>query len=97
VPGGLLAGLLGAAPVRVNSLHGQGVKRLAPGLRIEATAPDGLVEAVSAESSGFVLGVQWHPEWKAADNPVSLILLSAFRDACRLFQQRRMAPVEPET
>jgi putative glutamine amidotransferase len=89
VAGGLFASLVGDAPVQVNSLHGQGVN--------EATAPDGLIEAVSADSAGFAFGVQWHPEWQAASNPVSMILLRAFGDACRLFQQRRVAPVEPET
>ena len=48
----------------VNSLHAQGIARLAPGLFVEAHAPDGLIEAVSLPSAeGFVLGVQWHPEW----------------------------------
>jgi putative glutamine amidotransferase len=83
-PGGLLAGLLGVQEVMVNSLHAQGIARLAPGLRVEARAPDGLIEAVSLPSAkGFVLGVQWHPEWHAASDPasgdpVSLALFSAF-------------------
>lgn len=86
-PGGVLASLLPASEVRVNSLHGQGVKRLAPGLRVEATAPDGLVEAFSvADGPGFSLCVQWHPEWQAADNPVSMAILTAFGDACRAWQ-----------
>ena len=72
----------------VNSLHGQGVDRLAPGLRAEARAPDGLVEAFSvAEAPGFNLCVQWHPEWRAADNPVSMRLLQAWGDALRAQQQ----------
>ncbi len=53
---------------RVNSLHGQGVERLAPGLRIEALAPDGLIEAFSVEAARrFALGVQWHPEWQVQE------------------------------
>ena len=92
-PGGLL-GRLGLAPgFRVNSLHGQGVNRLADGLRVEASAPDGVIEAFSLEGAGraggFALAVQWHPEWQAADNPVSMRLLGAFGDACRAFRQRR--------
>ena len=70
----------------VNSLHGQGIDRLADGLRVEALAPDGLVEAVSMEDApGFVLGVQWHPEWRYAENPVSLRLFEAFRAACQAY------------
>lgn len=76
---------LGAAgPIAVNSLHGQGVDRLAPGLVVEATAEDGLVEAFSvAGAQAFALGVQWHPEWKVLDNPVSMKIFEAFGDACR--------------
>ena len=83
-PGGVLEGLLGAVRFAVNSLHGQGVERLAGGARVEARAPDGLVEAFSMPAApGFNLFVQWHPEWRAADNPVSMRLLAAFGDACR--------------
>lgn len=88
VPGGVLDTLLGSAEFKVNSLHGQGVKRLGAGLRVEATAPDGVVEAFSLPSAaGFNLGVQWHPEWRAQDNPVSMTLLRAFGDACRSFRE----------
>ncbi len=87
-PGGLLATLLGESEFKVNSLHGQGVKRLADGLRVEALAPDGVVEAFSRPSApGFNLGVQWHPEWQTRDNPVSMTLLRAFGDACRSFRE----------
>jgi len=87
-PGGLLATLLGESEFTVNSLHGQGVKRLAAGLRVEAIAPDGVVEAFSQPAApGFNLGVQWHPEWRARDNPVSMKLLRAFGDACRAFRE----------
>ena len=89
-PGGRLASILGPAPIQVNSVHGQGVKRLADGLRIEARAPDGLVEAFSvADSAGFNLCVQWHPEWQAAHNPQSMLLAKAFGQACRDHQQHR--------
>ncbi len=93
VPGGLLAQILGAGPVRVNSVHGQGANRLAPGARIEALAPDGLVEAFTLPAaSGFNLCLQWHPEWRAADNPVSMKLLRAFGAACQSFRDRHRAP-----
>ncbi len=61
--GGLLERIAGSGPVSVNSIHGQGINRLAPCLRIEAWAPDGVVEAITAPAApGFNLGVQWHPE-----------------------------------
>jgi putative glutamine amidotransferase len=85
--GGLLEALLGSGSFQVNSLHGQGVNRLADGLRVEARAPDGIVEAFShATAPGFLLGVQWHPEWLAHENPVSMKLLGAFGDACRSYR-----------
>ena len=63
-PEGLLARLSGLSEAMVNSLHHQGVDRLAPDLAVEATAPDGQIEAVSMPGArGFLLGVQWHPEW----------------------------------
>ncbi len=89
LPGGAMARLLGEGRIEVNSLHGQGVNRLAPGLRVEAVAPDGLVEAFSVDAaSGFNLCVQWHPEWQAASNPVSMCLFHAFGLACAAFSDR---------
>lgn len=89
-PGGRLAAILGAGAVDVNSVHGQGVKRLADGLRVEARAPDGLIEAFSKpDAAGFNLCVQWHPEWQAASNPVSMKLLKAFGDACVAYRARQ--------
>jgi putative glutamine amidotransferase len=70
--------------VQVNSLHGQGIDRLAPRLRVEAEAPDGAIEAVSMnDARAFLFGVQWHPEWRQADNPVSRALFAAFGEAIR--------------
>jgi putative glutamine amidotransferase len=90
-PGGVLEGIAGALTVRVNSLHGQGVNRLAEGLRIEALAPDGLIEAFSMPTSrGFNLAVQWHPEWQAASNPLSSALFAAFGAACAAFHEARV-------
>ena len=89
VPGGVLEAILERPRIEVNSLHGQGVRQLAPGLRVEARAPDGLVEAFSApEAKGFNLCVQWHPEWQAERNPVSLRLFAAFGAACRAYRER---------
>ncbi len=82
--GGLLAALAGASEVMVNSLHSQGIDRVADGLVVEATAPDGLIEAVRVANAGaFALAVQWHPEWRVRENPFSLALFEAFGDAVR--------------
>jgi len=71
-PGGRLAQGLGRTTLRVNSVHYQGIGDLGAGLSVEATAPDGVVEAVSAEVNGApVLAVQWHPEWRPEANPDS--------------------------
>jgi putative glutamine amidotransferase len=80
----------------VNSLHGQGIDRLARRLRVEAEAPDGAIEAVSMdEAPGFLLGVQWHPEWRHAENPVSRAIFAAFGEALRLAVRNRIdAPAE---
>lgn len=84
IPGGLLAGVLDKRRVMVNSVHGQGIHRLAPGLRAEAMADDGLIESITApDAKAFNLGVQWHPEWQAASDPVSRRLLECFGAACR--------------
>ena len=92
VPGGMLSKLLNTQTFRVNSLHSQGIDTLAPGLRAEAKAPDGTIEAVSMpDARGFVLGVQWHPEWRYADNPVSHALFAAFGDAVRARARTREA------
>ena len=82
--GGLWHALIGTATVAVNSLHGQGVARLADGLVVEATADDGLVEAFRVDAApGFNLAVQWHPEWRATDTEFSMAMFKAFGDACR--------------
>jgi putative glutamine amidotransferase len=85
-PRGRLAAILGASSVEVNSLHEQGIDRLGDGLQVEARASDGLIEAFSVKGARFAMGVQWHPEWQIASNPVGLRLLGAFGEACQ--QQR---------
>ena len=87
VPGGLLASILGSTRVRVNSVHGQGVNRLAPGLRVEALSPDGVIEGFTLPTApGFNLGLQWHPEWLAAESAVSMAIFQAFGAACRAYR-----------
>jgi len=89
---GSLAKIVGPGPVRVNSLHRQGIGKLAPGLAIEAVAPDGTIEAVRVVGApGFAIGVQWHPEyWVESDQP-SARLFAAFGEAARA----RMAARQP--
>lgn len=83
-PGGMLHRLAGTAAIAVNSLHNQGIDRLASGLVVEATAPDGTIEAVRAASgAGFALGVQWHPEYDFETDPVSAALFVAFSQSLR--------------
>ena len=89
VPGSWFADLMGEAQIPVNSLHGQGIKRLGEGLAPLAHAEDGLIEAIHAPGlPQFTLAVQWHPEWKAKENPHSIKLFRAFGDACRQYRQR---------
>jgi len=82
--GGQLARLLGKTETRVNTLHEQGVDRLGDGLTVEATAPDGTIEAFHvADAAGFALAVQWHPEFRVVENPDSLAIFRAFGNAAR--------------
>jgi putative glutamine amidotransferase len=80
--GGLFYRLAGTDELMVNSLHSQGIDQPAPGLIVEAVAPDGQIEAVSMPGARFVVGVQWHPEYKPLENPFSRALFSAFSQAC---------------
>jgi putative glutamine amidotransferase len=84
VPGSAFADWAGGPRAQVNSLHGQGIKRLGQGLVAEALAPDGLVEGVRVEGAlEFAYGVQWHPEWRHQANPFYQRSLEAFAAACR--------------
>jgi putative glutamine amidotransferase len=67
----------------VNSVHGQGIDRLAPGLRALGHADDGLVEAIEVQgASTFAYAVQWHPEWLTTDNAFYSAIFKAFGEAC---------------
>jgi putative glutamine amidotransferase len=85
IEGGYLQGLLnGADEITVNSIHGQGIDQLGKNLAAEATAPDGLVEAIRViDAKNFALAVQWHPEWKVTENKQYMAIFKAFGDACR--------------
>lgn len=78
-PDGVLARLSGERQAMVNSLHHQGVDRLAPGLKAEAYAPDGQIEALSLpDAKAFLLGVQWHPEWNFVRDSLSRAIFEGF-------------------
>ncbi|HEY4171840.1 MAG TPA: gamma-glutamyl-gamma-aminobutyrate hydrolase family protein [Rhodopila sp.] len=90
-PGGWLHRLAGATEIAVNSLHNQGVNQLAPGLVVEGTAPDGLVEAVRVAASeagpaiGYAVGVQWHPEYDWRTDTLSRAIFEQFGTAVRAY------------
>jgi putative glutamine amidotransferase len=75
-----MAGILGETGLKVNSLHHQGAKDLAPSLTPVAYAPDGLVEGLELPGHPFGMAVQWHPEW-LMDQPVTRRLFGAFIEA----------------
>ena len=83
---GELARILGKTEATVNSSHEQAVDRPGEGLLVEAVAADGTIEAVRAVSGpGWAVGVQWHPEWRYAENPDSTAIFRAFGEACRAY------------
>lgn len=89
-PDGLLKDIVGCDSAQVNSLHGQGIDRLAAPLLWEAKAPDGLIEAASVrDASAFAIAVQWHPEWKVLEYPFYKSLFAEFAIACRDYMDRR--------
>jgi putative glutamine amidotransferase len=91
--GGLLHQMLGKRQTMVNTIHRQGIKTIGKGLSVEATAPDGVIEAVSVQGAkAFAFGTQWHPEFKASENPDSVKLFSAFGDAVRAHRRARTEP-----
>ncbi len=84
VPGSWLHRMAGATAISVNSLHNQGIDRLAPGLVVEGVAPDGTIEAVRvAAAPGFAVGVQWHPEYDYLTDATSRAIFAAFGAAIR--------------
>ena len=86
-----LARYADAEHAEINSLHGQGINRLAAGLTPLAWATDGLVEAFEVTgAAGFNLAVQWHPEWRTSENPFYTAIFQAFGDACRVRHAQRM-------
>lgn len=92
-PGSLLHRLAGSTEIAVNSLHNQGVDRLAPGLVVEGVAPDGTIEAVrvvasqAAAAIGYGYGVQWHPEYDWRTDAVSRAIFEHFGIAVRAYAE----------
>ena len=71
-PGSWLAGIHGAGDFTVNSVHHQAIRRVAPGLRCVALAPDAVAEAIErVDDEQFMVGIQWHPEWQTAADPAA--------------------------
>jgi len=81
-PESRLASILQLSETKVNSLHHQGIHKVAPGLKITATAPDGVIEGIELPDYPFGLAVQWHPEWLQT-NPAMQALFRAFVNAAR--------------
>jgi putative glutamine amidotransferase len=91
-PGGMLAELFGLERITVNSLHGQGIDRVADGLVVEAVAEDGTIEALRVEGARrFALAVQWHPEYRPLTSRTSSLLFRAFASATRERARERRA------
>ena len=82
LPDSRLAGILGDDETPVNSLHHQAIDKLGKGLRTVAYAPDGIVEAVEGINAGWIVGVQWHPEWLVESDQRMMNLFKTFGDTC---------------
>ena len=95
--GSCLAAIVGAGEVPVNSLHRQAISRLSPRLKVEATAEDGTIEAVSVvDAAAFALGVQWHPEYWVRNDGPSAAIFRAFGEATRAYARTRRLPAAAE-
>lgn len=77
-PDSKLARVLGESRTAVNSLHHQSVKDVAPGFRIVARAPDGIIEGIESVNGAFAVGVQFHPEWLIDDDARMVRLFEEF-------------------
>ena len=80
-PGTRLHEIVGVTEMNVNSAHHQAVERIANGTRVDAVAPDGVIEGIEVPDARFVIGVQWHPEFEI--DPGDFRIFTAFVDACR--------------
>lgn len=80
IPDTPLFELLGKEKIKVNSIHHQAVRRLAPGLEKMAVSEDGLTEAVFMPDKYFVWGIQWHPEYWFKENEEAMAIFKCFSD-----------------
>ncbi|MBW4707864.1 gamma-glutamyl-gamma-aminobutyrate hydrolase family protein [Roseobacter sp. YSTF-M11] len=94
--GGVFHRLMGAQEVMTNTLHGQGIKTSGSRVVIDGRAPDGTPEAIYIDGApGFTLAVQWHPEYEAAQDPVSRPLFAAFGEATHAWADgRKLRPAQ---
>ena len=81
-PDSLTARITGKSSLMVNSFHHQAIRKVAHGLMVNATAPDGVIEGAEAADLPFFLGVQWHPERLWRNDPDALKIFEAFVAAC---------------
>ena len=89
-PGSVLHKILKKSGTMVNTVHRQAIAKLGDGLDVMARAPDGTIEAVTVgDAEGFVLAVQWHPEFRAIENPDSVRLFEAFGNAVADYARAR--------
>lgn len=89
VAGTRLAAIVGAKRMSVNSAHHQAVKDVGAGVRVNAMAPDGVIEGIEDPSRPFCIGVEWHPEFLIDAGDAKL--LAAFIDAARHRARNRVA------
>lgn len=89
--GSQLASIIGAGDTTVNSMHHQGIKKLAPGLVVNALAPDGLIEGVEGRDDSYCIGVQWHPEELVESDPAMRRLFESFIEAAKAYQTEAVA------
>lgn len=87
VAGTKLSSILNAQDIAVNSAHHQAIATPAPGVIVNATAPDGVIEGIELPTHPFCIGVQWHPEYSVsgADNT----LMQAFVAACTAYKHKK--------
>lgn len=81
-PESRLGRIVGSPLLRVNSLHHQGVSRLASGLQATAYSPDGLIEGLELPAHPFGLAVQWHPECLTDQAPIQALFRAFVEAAC---------------
>jgi len=93
IEGSQCAQVFGATEVMTNTLHGQGIKTPGARILVEGVAEDGTPEAITVrDAPGYTVSVQWHPEYNAAQDPVSRPLFESFGEAVRQWAAHGAAP-----